>query len=565
MSILQVSAGFIVPYLMAIIIDEGLIQNDSSILFLYSFYMVLAAIGGLLAGLVNNYTSQKIAIFATTKLRGKLFSKIQKLSFNNLDKFKTSRLITTATNDMNRIQAFFQMLFRIILRAPLMMVFGVVFALYTSVELSQMYLISIPLLIITIVIIMVVATPKFMKVQATVDNINKVALETANAPRVIKSFVSTEHENKRFKAANKLFKDTNSAAEKVMALAEPLIMFIMNGSLSALLVLGAYYIDKGVLLSSSGDPAVGVVLAFNNYSMQTLFGLLMFAMMMIFLARASVSAKRINEVLNEEIDLENSLDAIKDVSLTGEIEFDNVSFGYGKEGNRVLKNISFKVKSGETVGIIGSTGSGKSSLIHLIPRLYDVSEGSVKVNGLDVRDIDIETLRSQISIVTQNATIFSGSIGTNISQGKENPSIDDFNQASKNAVAYEFIKEYDDFYNHKIEQDGSNLSGGQKQRISLARAFIRSPKILILDDSTSAVDAKSEDAILKSISELSKNMTSLIISQKVSTIKDMDKILVLNNKGELDSFGTHDELLKESKVYKEIALSQLGNGGDLDE
>lgn len=565
MMIVQVAAGFVIPYFMGRIIDESLNAGNSSLLFEYGGYMILTAFIGLIAGLVNNYSGQKIAIYSTTNLRKDLFVKIQSLSFNNLDKFKVSRLITTATNDMTRIQSFYQMLFRIIVRAPLMVVFGLVFALGTSLELSQIYYITIPSLIISILIVMIFAIPRFNKVQKTVDKINKVALETASAPRVIKSFVTQEHENAKFVAANNDFKNTNSAAEKLMALAEPIVMFIMNGSLGALVILGAYYIDKDILLTAGGIPAVGTIITFNSYSMQTLFGVLMFAMMMVFLARASVSAKRINEVIDETVDLHNPDNPIYDVSLTGEIEFDHVSFGYGTDGNRVLKDISFKVKKGETIGIIGSTGSGKSSLIHLIPRLYDVCEGVVKVDGINVKDMDISTLRSQISIVTQTSTIFSGSIGTNIIQGNMKASLTEINEASEHAVADEFIASYDDYYNHKIEQDGSNLSGGQKQRISLARAFVRNPRILILDDSTSAVDAKSEQTILKSIKKLSKNMTSLIIAQKISTIKDMDRILVLNNKGYLDGFGTHEELLKTSEVYKEIALSQLGNGGGLDE
>ena len=410
------------------------------------------------------------------------------------------------------------------------------------------------------------AIPWFSKVQKTTDGINKAALETANAPRVIKSFVTMEHENKKFEKANEQFRFINSSAEKIMAIAEPIIMFIFNASMAGLIYLGAYYINEDILVTASGTPAVGVIMAFNSYSMYTLFGLLMFAMMMIFLARAGVSATRINEVFDETIDLSNSENAITDLSLTGEIEFKNVSFGYGNScENKTLENINFKVKKGETVGIIGSTGSGKSSLIHLIPRLYDVCGGEILLDGVNVKEIDIETLRSQISVVTQTPTIFSGSIGTNIAQGSDTESIEDFNKASKNANADEFIFKYDDVFNHKIEQGGTNLSGGQKQRLSLARAFIRNPRILILDDSTSAVDAKSEQEILNAINDYSSNMTSLIISQKVSTIRDMDKILVLNNQGQVDGFGTHNELLNKSSVYKEIALSQLGNGGDLDE
>lgn len=564
MMLIQVATGFVIPYLSSIIIDDAIGNNDTELLWQLGGYMVIAIAIGLAAGLINNYNSQKVAVFSGAKIRNAVFEKIQKLSFHNLDKFKTSRLITTASNDIMRVQQFYQMLLRIMVRAPFMMIFGLVFAIYTSVELTQLFYISIPLLIITFVVIMYFAIPRFTKVQKTIDGINKVALETASAPRVIKSFVNLEYENKKFEDANILYRDTNSAANKLMALAEPIIMFIMNASLGGLIMLGAYYVNQDVLLTSSGQPAIGVLVAFNNYSMQTLFGLLMFAMMMVFVTRASVSAKRINEVLDEEIDLTNADNALEDLALTGALEFKNVSFGYGDDGNQVIKDISFKVNPGETIGIIGSTGSGKSSLVHLIPRLYDVTKGEVLVDGVNVKDIDIKTLRSQISLVTQNPIIFSGSIGTNMAQGIEDATYQEFDTAAEQSLAKEFIYSYDDLYNHKIEQEGSNLSGGQKQRLSLARAFIRDPRILILDDSTSAVDAKSEEGILEAIKKLTSKMTALIIAQKISTVKTMDKILVINNKGMIDGFGTHDELLKESSVYKEIALSQLGNGGDLD-
>ena len=387
---------------------------------------------------------------------------------------------------------------------------------------------------------------------------------------IIKSFVSIKHENDKFEAANELFRKTNTAAEKVMTFADPIIMFIFNASLAGLIYLSAYYLDLGtfpLMTNDSGDliPKVGEIIAFSNFSMQILFGLMMFAMMMIFISRASVSAKRIMEIFNEEVDLTNKDNALKDITITGNIEFRNVSFNYGEEGLNVLEKINFKIKSGETIGIIGSTGSGKTSLINLIPRLYDVSDGSVSLDGEDVRNFDLETLRSQISVVTQTATVFSGSIGTNIAQGKKDADMADYKEAAKNASALGFIEDYDDFFNHQIQQKGSNLSGGEKQRLSLSRAFIRKPKILILDDSTSAVDAKSEESILKAINKLSKNMTTLVISQKISTIKDMDKIIVLDTLGRLDGFNSHEELLKTSKVYAEIALSQVGNGGDFDE
>ena len=568
--LVQVWAGFKIPLLMKDIIDEAIPNKDYDDLLWTTILMVAVALFGLGAGLLNNYNSQKVSQFASADLRLDLFKKIQSLSFTNIDKFKTSRLITSSTNDIVRIQQFYQMLLRIIVRAPLMIGFGLFMAISLNKDLSNIFYVSMPILVIAIIIIMIIAFPKFTKVQKTVDELNKTVLETANAPRVIKSFVSTKHENDKFEAANELFRKTNTAAEKVMTFADPIIMFIFNASLAGLIYLSAYYLDLGtfpLMTNDSGDliPKVGEIIAFSNFSMQILFGLMMFAMMMIFISRASVSAKRIMEIFNEEVDLTNKDNALKDITITGNIEFRNVSFNYGEEGLNVLEKINFKIKSGETIGIIGSTGSGKTSLINLIPRLYDVSEGSVSLDGEDVRNIDLETLRSQISVVTQTATVFSGSIGTNIAQGKKDANMADYKEAAKNASALGFIEDYDDFFNHQIQQKGSNLSGGEKQRLSLSRAFIRKPKILILDDSTSAVDAKSEESILKAINKLSKNMTTLVISQKISTIKDMDKIIVLDTLGRLDGFNSHEELLKTSKVYAEIALSQVGNGGDFDE
>jgi ATP-binding cassette subfamily B protein len=561
-NISQVVVGFLIPKIGELLLNEALPLLDKDLLLKYSIWMLLAAVAGLVAGLINNYYSQKVAMYSTTDLRLDLFKKIQTLSFTNIDKLKTSRLITTATNDMTRIQAFYQMLLRIVIRAPFMIVIGLFFALNSSIELSQVLLISMPVMVVMIVIIMTIAFPKFKKVQQTIDDVNKVSLETAKAPRVIKSFVSMDHENQRFQEVNENFRRINSSANRVMAFTDPLINMIFNFTLGGVIALGAYYADQGILLNAQGGPATGTIFSFTSYSMQILFGLLMFAMMMIFLSRASVSAKRIKEVFDEKTDLGNKDDAIKGVELTGAIEFDRVGFGYGTDGNRVLKDVSFTIQPGQTIGVIGSTGSGKSSLIQLIPRLYDVCEGAIKVNGINIKDLDLHDLRQQISVVTQTPTIFSGSIGTNIVQGKKGANIDDLKTASETASALEFIGQYDDYFNHITEQDGKNLSGGQKQRISLARALIKKPKILILDDSTSAVDAQTETQIIEALRELRSTTTSIVIAQKISTLKDMDKILVLNNKGYVDGFDTHEKLLETSEVYKEIAVSQLGTGGE---
>lgn len=559
-----VVAELFIPTFMQFIIDEAIPNSDMGMLLEYSMYMVLAAILLITFGLVNNYASVRVSMYATADLRADLFKKIQSLSFRNIDKFKTSRLITTSTNDVTRIQNFFQMAFRIVIRAPFMLIFGLIFAIQNAPELSSVFYWSMPTLLVVIIVIIAIAFPYFAKVQRNVDALNKVTLETANAPRAIKSFVTQDRESEKFETANENYRRINSIANKVMGLAEPIINFVFNATFAGAIVLAIGYYRNGELLNEFGNPSTGQLLAFTNYMMITLSGLLMFAMVLVFMSRASVSAKRIYEVIDEEIDLVNSPNALTDVALKGDIEFKNVSFKYSDHGNNVLTDLSFKVQPGQTVGIIGSTGSGKSTLINLIPRIYDVTEGSILLNGINVKEINLDTLRSQVSVVTQKATIFSGSIGTNIGQGKPYATKEDFDKASEYAVADEFISKYDDFYNHKIEQGGQNLSGGQKQRISLARAFVREPKILILDDSTSAVDAKSEETIVQSIKNLSAHMTTIVISQKISTIKDMDNILVLDNKGKIDGFDTHEKLLKTSTVYQEIALSQLGTGGEMD-
>ncbi|MEC9484434.1 MAG: ABC transporter ATP-binding protein [Candidatus Izemoplasma sp.] len=564
--LIQTTVGFVVPLLMIDIIDVAIPSNDMALLTRTGLLMIGVAFIGLLMGYINTYNSQKVAVFATADLRETLFAKIQRLSFRNIDDLKTSRLITTSTNDVVRMQQFFQMLLRIIVRAPLMVGIGLFMALTTSVRLSNVFLVSIPLLIISIIVIMLLAFPLFSKVQKTVDDLNKVSLETTKSPRVIKSFVTMDFENDRFTKVNTAYRDINTAAERILAAAEPIMIFIFTSTLAGILFLGAYYFNQGYLINiieGESLPAVGIMVAFNNYSMQILFGLLMFAMMMIFISRAIVSANRITEVLDTEIDLKDQPKSLSNHALKGKITFENVTFGYGHNGNHVLDNISFTINPGETVGIIGSTGSGKSSLIQLIPRLYDVTSGTVYIDDIDVKDIKLDTLRSQISVVTQKATVFSGSVATNMLQGKKEASFDDLENASKQANAYEFISEYNDYFNHRVEQEGANLSGGQKQRLSLARAFIKKPQILILDDSTSAVDAKSEAEILHAIDRLSDNMTTLVIAQKISTIKDMDKILVLDNKGHIDGYDTHEQLLKTSTVYQEIALSQIGGDNNV--
>ncbi|WP_432409006.1 ABC transporter ATP-binding protein [Wukongibacter sp. M2B1] len=560
----EVVAGLYIPFLMTKIIDKALPLGDLDLLRNTALMMLFMSLGTIIAGLVNNYCAQYIAQYATANLRLDLFKKIQTLSFANVDKFKTGRLITSATNDMLQIKTLFMLMFRAIIRGPLMLIGGLILAIRTSVNLSGIYLFIIPALVIGVIIVMTKALPKFTQVQKELDDVNNIVLESVSAPRVIKSFVNMEYENKRFTEKNENYRKISTSANKIIAFAMPVITIIVNLGIASILFLSARLIEKDILVSN-GVADAGIIMAFFNYTMQILMGLIMLAMMLIFVSRAEVSAKRVNEIFDEISDLTNSLWAIKDFKLTGKVEFKNVDFSYSQDGNNVLSDISFKVDAGETIGIIGSTGTGKSTLVQLLPRLYDVKKGEVLLDGYNVKDLDIRTLREQVSMATQKPIIFSGSIRSNILQGNEEASEDDIIEASKRAAALEFIEVLDKKFDSEVHQKGANLSGGQKQRLSLTRAFIRKPVIMILDDVTSAVDAKSEEEIKSNMEKLSKDMTTFIISQKISTIIDADKIVVLNNNGKLDGFGTHDEMLKSSKVYQEIYKSQFGIGGSVNE
>ncbi len=559
--IIQVAVAFVIPFIMQYIIDDALATRNITMVVVLSLAMLVLAFLGIGAGFLNIWTSQYISQHASAELRLDLFNKIQTLSFKNIDDFKVSRLITNATNDIVRVQMFFTMMLRMIIRAPMMIVIGLVLALTTSIQLSQVFFVTMPLLIVTVIIIMIFAYPRFKRVQTALDDLNNTVLENANAPQVIKSFVSQPHEVERFETMNENYRKVNTSAESVLAFAEPVIFLIFNLGVALILLFGAHYFELGTeAFFIDGRPRVGLLMAFNQYSQQILVGLMMFAMMMIFVSRADVSAARINEIFNAKIDLENPVDG-KKIKLKGAITFDGVSFGYGEQGNKVIKNINLTINPGEKVGIIGSTGSGKSSLVSLIPRLYDPQHGKIYLDGESLTRLDIPTLRQQIGFVTQQATLFSGSLGTNILQGNEKASLEALEVSAKDALIYDFAKEQDAYFNYLVKSKGTNLSGGQKQRVSIARALIRQPKILILDDATSAVDLASERKILLAIDKLDYRPTLLMISQKVASVRRMDKILVLNNHGEVDGFGSHEVLMKESTVYQEIAKSQLDIGG----
>ncbi len=560
--LIQVGVAFLIPFVMQYIIDVGLETRNFNMVIGLSILMFSMAIFGMGAGILNTYTSQYIAQHASAELRLDLFNKIQTLSFKNIDDFKVSRLITNATNDIVRVQMFFTMMLRMVIRAPMMVVIGLVLALSTSLQLSQVFFITMPLLIISVIFVMIMAYPRFKRVQSALDDLNNTVLENANAPQVVKSFVSQPYEHKKFENVNEHYRKVNTSAESVMAFAEPVIFLIFNLGLALILFFGARYYEMAHpdFFTDLGNPRVGLLMAFSQYSQQILIGLMMFAMTMIFVSRADVSAARINEIFNAKIDLENPENAKKH-GLSGAIRFDNVSFGYGDDGNMVLRDISFEVSPGEKLGIIGSTGSGKSSLVSLLPRLYDPTKGTIYFDDEPLTNLDIPHVRKQIGFVTQQAILFSGSLGTNILQGKEDANLSELETTAKDALIYDFAHDQERYFNHLVKAKGTNLSGGQKQRVSIARALIRKPSILILDDATSAVDLASERKILLAINQLEHKPTLLMISQKIATVRRMDRIMVLDNQGRIDGIGTHQDLMKSSKVYQEIAKSQLDIGG----
>ncbi len=562
MMLLQVFVEFLIPFIMIGIIDEALPAEDLGIVLTRGLYMLGLALIGALAGFVNTYSSQKVAQSASAELRSDLFAKIQTLSFKQIDYYKKSRLITNATNDIQRVQMFFTMLLRIIVRAPLMIVVGLVLAISTSLQLSQIFYITMPLLIISVVVLLIKAYPRFKKVQGALDALNGVVIENANAPQVVKSFVSQPYEKEKFEETNNHYKEVNTAAESILAFAEPLIIFIFNLGIALILVFGALYLNAAnPEFFVNGMPRIGLIMAFAQYSQQILIGLMMFAMILIFVSRADVSAQRINEVFAAEDDVYRSEDPVRS-AIKGALTFNKVSFKYGEGSADAVHDISFSLNPGESLAIIGSTGSGKTTLTSMIPRLYDATEGEVLLDGVPVKEYDLAYLRDNVGYVTQRAHIFSGSIGLNIAQGSKDSLYEETLEAAKAAALSEYIERQEEGLNSLTTAKGTNLSGGQKQRISMARAFMKKPKVLILDDSTSAVDVATERQIIKSIAAINPKPTLLLITQKITTAKRMDKILVLDNNGHVAGFGSHAELLKTSSVYQEIAQSQIAMGGD---
>ncbi len=541
---IEVIMEVILPVLMASVIDKGVNAGDMGYVVKMGLLMIVVAFISLAGGgLCGKFAAVAASGFAKN-LRKAMFSKIQDFSFANIDKFSTAGLVTRMTTDINNVQMAFQMIIRICVRSPFMLIFSLFMGLRIAPQVSWIFLVALVFLGLALGFITTQAFPKFHKMFKQYDHLNASVQENLAGIRVVKAYVREGHETEKFVAQSGKVKELSIAAEKLIMLNSPVMQITMYGCILAISWLGANNIVSGTMTT-------GTLMSLFTYTMQILMSLMMISMIFVMLTMAKTSADRILEVLDEESTIKNPAEPVTEVA-DGSIEFENVSFRYSGEADKnVLENVNLHIKSGETIGIIGGTGSSKSTLVQLIPRLYDVSEGSIKVGGVDVRDYDMETLRNEVSMVLQKNVLFSGTILENLRWGNEHATLEEAKHACELAQAAEFIESFPDGYETKIERGGTNVSGGQKQRLCIARALLKKPKILILDDSTSAVDTATDAKIRRAFKEEIPNTTKLIIAQRISSVEDADHILVLDQ-GEVNGFGTHEELLKNNEIYREI-------------
>ncbi len=512
--------------------------------------MILNALIMMAGGVGGAYFGAKAQVNFAADLRADIYARIQTFSFSNIDRFSTGSLVTRMTNDVTQVTNFVGMMLRMMLRAPGMMIAALIMAVSIRPKLSLVFAVSIPLLLIGVAVVLRIGFPRFKRMQEKIDGINATVRENVTNVRVVKSFVREEFEEEKFSAANRGLRDANISAVKVMITTQPLMTLLMQGTILALVLIGGPIILRG-------EMPVGDLSAFITYAMQILTSLLMMSFMLMFSSRAMASGKRILEVLEEEPDITDGREAGGSRVTSGAIEFRDVTFRYYKTSeDAVLNHISLRIPAGATVGITGATGCGKSTLVSLIPRLYDPDEGTVLVDGTDVKDYRLHDLREDVSMVLQNNTLFSGTIADNLRWGNQDATDEEIRQAVARAQADKFIDSFPDGYDTVIEQGGTNVSGGQKQRLCIARALLKKPKILILDDSTSAVDTATEALIRRAFREELKDSTKLIISQRISSVMDADLILVMEE-GRITAQGTHEELLRTSQTYREICDSQL--------
>ncbi|SHE78384.1 ABC transporter ATP-binding protein [Clostridium fallax] len=537
------------PTLMADIVDTGIVSGDTNYILKIGGVMLIVAALGAICTIGASLLSAKISVGYGKDLRDIVFERVQSYSLNEFNKFGTASLITRTTNDINQVQQVIIIMLRMIVTAPMMCIGGIIMAVSKDAKLSLIILIVIPILALTIFGITRQGIPLFNAMQKKLDKLNLVLREKLTGVRVIRAFNRDDYENKRFNKANKDLTDTAIKVNKIMAALMPSMMIILN--LTTVLILWFGSIRVG-----DGNMEVGNLMAFVQYVMQIMFSLIMVSMMFVLIPRASASATRINEVLDQETSIKD-LDKEENFNdKKGYIEFKNVTYRYEGAETPAIENISFSAKPGEVTAIIGGTGSGKSTIVNLIPRFYDVKEGSILVDGVDIRNVDQKSLRQKIGLVPQKAVLFSGTIEDNIRYGKEDASLEEIKNAAKTAQAFEFISEMKDGFDSIIAQGGNNVSGGQKQRLSIARALVRKPEIYVFDDSFSALDFKTDAKLRHALKDETKESTVIIVAQRVSTVMDADRIIVLDD-GKVKGIGTHKELLKNCKVYCEIVESQL--------
>ena len=560
---LEVVMEVCIPLVMGMLIDNGFSEGQNivniSAIYKYGGILIACAILALIFGVLSGKFAAKAGAGFGKNLRHDLYYKVQEFSFKNVDKFSSASLVTRLTTDVTNVQQIFQSVIRVAIRTPLMFIFSFVMGFRISSRLSIIFLVLIPVIGVALYFLMNKIHPIMTSVFNRYDDLNNVVEENVRGIRVVKSFANEEYEKKKFETVSNDIYEKFSKAERYMALNMP----VMQIGIYSCILLVSWFGAKVIVSSGATELTTGGLQSLITYGIQLLSSLMMLSFMFVMAVVSKTSVERVVEVLDEEPDLKNPKKPIYKVK-DGSVEFKNVGFSYVNDENKeCLKNINLRIKSGETIGIIGGTGTGKSSLVNLIPRLYDATSGEVKVGGVNAKDYDIETLRNEVAVVLQKNVLFSGTIAENIRWGNKDASDEEVERVCKLAQADDFVKSFPEKYNTYIEQGGTNVSGGQKQRLCIARALLKKPKILILDDSTSAVDTKTDSLIRKAFKEEIPNTTKFIIAQRISSVEDADKIIVMEN-GMVNGFGTHEELLKNNKIYKEVYESQT-KGADTDE
>ena len=555
--LLEVAVDTIIPLLMASIIDNGVNMGDTRHIYIMGVWMIVAALFGLLTGCLGAKYGAKAAMGFGKNLRAAMFRNIQTFSFANIDRFSSASLVTRMTTDVTNIQNAYMMLLRIAMRAPASIICAMAMSFFISPRLATIYLIAVILLGALLLFISKAAMKYFDRAFKRYDDLNESVQENVSAIRVVKAYVREDYEKKRFSKAAQNIYDVFVKAESLVVYNSPLMQFTVYACILLISWLGAHMVVSSTL--TTGD-----LMALLTYCMNILMNLMMLSMVFVMISLSLASARRISEVLNEQSTLHNPKEPLYDVP-DGSISFKHVTFRYSDTAETpVLSDINLDIKSGETIGIIGGTGSSKSSLVNLISRLYDTDTGSVIVGGHDVREYDMDTLRNKVAVVLQQNVLFSGTILENLRWGDKNATTDECIEACKMACADDFIESFPDKYNTYIEQGGTNVSGGQKQRLCIARALLKKPRILILDDSTSAVDTATDSKIRAALAKTIPGTTKLIIAQRISSVMDADRIIVMND-GKVDGFDTHENLLKNNEIYRDVYDSQTNGGGDFDE